>query len=657
MTSTATEATRTTSREAAPARDDPSSGPGGAWPGPGPAGLIGLAAWLGLLAGYLEVLALVLTDHEAGALWDSDNKSRHYPWMIPLADAAMFVTLALPASAIMIAWRKLGARIGLFVLGTAAPLPPLMVLLSNVGIRLHPIALALLTAGLACRLLPGLRRRGRRIGRAARLSTPAMLMGLVALAGFTATRGLRSAPRPVAEAAGRPNVLLIVLDTVRADHLDLYGYRRPTSPRLSALAGRGVRFERAFATSPWTLPSHASLMTGRWPAEVAGGRYEPMDATAPTLAEVCSRLGYETAGFVANLFYCTYATGLDRGFSHYEDFPATPMRALVSSALGTFLVDQADALIRNLDQDPARPSSRIHSKDADTINRDFLRWLDGRRGDRPFFAFLNYFDAHDPYLVPKGAEHRFGRRPEANDERQLLQHWWFWPNKDGITPEDQDVLVDGYDSCLAYLDERIGRLLDELEGRGLLEETIVVVTSDHGEAFGEHGLYGHGGSLYHDQIDVPLIVAGPGVPEGTRVAEAVSLRDVPATILDLIGAPEQELPGSSLAPLWEGQTDAPRSPRLATVAGANPFPPNGVRSPVRLGRMAAIIDAQGFKYIRIQMEGRGRLEELYQLQIDPGEEQNLARFPQLAPALDASRRALDEVLGGISGGDPGAPGG
>ena len=213
---------------------------------------------------------------------------------------------------------------------------------------------------------------------------------------------------------GSPNVLLIVLDTVAAGHLNLYGYHRPTSTTLVELAERGIRFDSAQAASSWTLPSHATIFTGRWMHELSVGWLNPLDETHPTLAEFLGNRGYATAGFVANTMYCASDTGLSRGFTHYEDFIFPKFTAPQDgrsgqSRLGRFRKNPAvrggSAIARRVAALCARVwrSFVFDRKDAATVNREFLDWLSRRTEPaRPFFAFLNYSDAHTPYELSRG---------------------------------------------------------------------------------------------------------------------------------------------------------------------------------------------------------------------------------------------------------------
>ena len=192
-------------------------------------------------------------------------------------------------------------------------------------------------------------------------------------------------------------------------------------------------------------------------------------------------------------------------------------------------------------------------KDAASINRAFLDWL-ARRPEktRPFFVFLNYLDAHAPYKLPEGAQHRFGHKPASREEIRVIHDGWDLIDKLTLPKYYLTMARDAYDSCLAYLDEQLGVLFDELQRRGLLDDTLVVITSDHGEGLGEHDLFDHGESLYSTELDVPLLILLPRQSRTARVVpQVVSLRDLPATIVDLVGqGAGSPFPGHSLADLW-----------------------------------------------------------------------------------------------------------
>ncbi len=439
-------------------------------------------------------------------------------------------------------------------------------------------------------------------------------------------------------------MLLIVLDTVRARSLGLYGYEHDTTPNLKRLAARGVRFERALATAPWTAPSHASIFTGRWCHELSVGWNEPLDLASPTLAEYLGKRGYATAGFVANTTYCSYETGLDRGFAHYEDYDVSLWSILLCSSIverSVNFVHQHPGALGWID---GALSIGSHRKSAARINNDLLGWL-SRHQDRPFFAFINYFDAHHPYLPPADAERPpFGRSPETHDEFRMLKTWWDL-DKRRLDRRDVELARDSYDRCIAYIDQQIDKLFEELERRALLDKTLIVITADHGEHLGEQGLFGHGCSLYLSELHVPLLLVAPGtVPEGRTIREPVSLRDLPATIVDRLGLGDgSPFPGRPSRSTW---TRIPESPPtetdllLSEIKAPPEADPNRGESPVCRGPMTSLVD-QNYHYIR---DGVGR-EELFEFEKDPDETRNLLGSPEVTLILDRFRRSLGAFVG------------
>ena len=273
-----------------------------------------------------------------------------------------------------------------------------------------------------------------------------------------------------------------------------------------------MKFDWALAPSSWTFPSHCTLFTGRWPYQLNSHRHLVLDTPDPTLAEFLGARGYLTAGFAANTSYCSYESGLNRGFAHYEDYILSPLTILATTAPGRWITMNVLMNVLSPDDFYGRRWLQFRSPDARGINRAFLDWLSGQqRGDRPFFAFLNYMDAHEPFLAPRGHDARFGIQPETRGEYEMLLHNWDI-DKTHFGPRDVALNRDGYDDCIAYLDQQIGAMLDELERRGVLENTIVIITSDHGEEFGEHNVFNHGYSLYLYETHVPLIIISGAVP-------------------------------------------------------------------------------------------------------------------------------------------------
>lgn len=443
--------------------------------------------------------------------------------------------------------------------------------------------------------------------------------------------GVPSSATPVADAR---NVLVIVLDAVRADALSSYGSPRLTTPHLDSLANAGVRFSSAVATAPWTRPTHRSLFTGEYPTLWPGGNstfLTRMDAdAAPRLASWFAARGYATGAFVANFFYTGWDAGFAAGFSRYEDFPRSLEQVLRTSTLGQTalarslyearsLRDVWRALVVNDFTVPPRP--RNARKDATEVTDDFLEWQRDV-GERPFFAFLNYFDAHLPYDPPPPYRTRF-------------------------TPEPDDRAL--YDGAVAFIDAEIGRLVRALRERDALDNTLIVVTADHGELFGEHGLFEHTSNLYHKLLHAPLILHLPQrVPPALVVEPVVSLRDVPATIVDLaLPGTEHPLPGSSLAAVWRGEGTTSWSAALALVE-------RGVRSdsslPFTRGDMVSLHDAS-WHFIRNYGTGR---EELYRYREDPFEASDQAMASGADTVRARMRRQVDSLLNSHRLGAPGA---
>jgi arylsulfatase A-like enzyme len=474
-----------------------------------------------------------------------------------------------------------------------------------------------------------------------------MLMSMGGRIGFEFRAGAALSPAPV---DGR-NVLLVVWDTVRATNLSLHGYGRRTSPTLERLAQRGVRFGQAFATAPWTLPSHSSMFTGRWPHELTADWRVPLDDTHPTLAEYLTAHGYDTAGFVANLDYCSRETGLSRGFVHYDDYPIE-LKDIFTRYVGIGtridLLTPASVINRLLkrhwgDRYNAIPRSKEHAKDGASVDRAFLDWLSWQQTrNRPFFAFLNFNDAHSPYEVPDRSIPAFGLRPVSYADRVTLKNWDTL-DKFKLSLAHVQMANDIYDDSIYYLDQRLGVLLDELERRGVLDQTLVIVASDHGEHLGDHGLFFHGCSLYRQVVGVPLVIVDPNrVPTGRLVVEPVSLRDIPATVVELVGlARDAPFPGRSLARFWAGRarSQAGDTEPILIETGKPLGLTNQGREPVAKGPMKSLV-AEGMHYIR----AADGAEELYMLNSDPQERSNLAEYSFAAEPLRRFRARLRAIF-------------
>lgn len=438
--------------------------------------------------------------------------------------------------------------------------------------------------------------------------------------------------------------------------MSLYGYGRSTSPNLERLARRGVRFDAAVATSSWTLPSHASMFTGRWFHELSAGWLTPLDSTFPTLAEVLGSHGYATAGFVANNYYCAYDSGLDRGFAHYEDHLTPDLSfgmfgyAIMTTRFANALYD-VSRLARSISHRDLEwpfiwrlyPGKR---KDAELVNRQFLTWLSDReQPQRPFFAFLNYFDAHDPYLLPRGVQPRF--KLDSKNETDLT----FLDNDTSLWKlSDKQLAIarTAYDNLLSYLDDRLGSLVDELDRRGVLDNTLMVLAADHGEAFGVNEQFRHGVSLYQAETHVPLLIL---LPQRNRVSqvvsEPVSLRDLPATIVDVLDmAIVPPFPGRPLARYWNqssvaGQVLEP-TPLLSEIATPDPKEPSWKKARVLRGPIAAVT-VSNYKLIYSYGDNS---EELYDHERDPHELHNMATDQAMIPMLKKMKETLNQLTQG-----------
>jgi arylsulfatase A-like enzyme len=627
----------------------------GAVPRLSPLNMFILSAWFGLLGGLLEVGVRVIP---RGV--DSTNRlygmSRHFLWLVPLANLLVFTGVG-----IIVAWAsKLWPRRAAWFCPRLVCFLAVLPLLLVAGPQIYGYAWALVACGVAFLIVPFLEQRSVHVSRLLVWSFPALLGSVLLLGGIVFgsdfLKRWREASRPM-PADGSPNVILVVLDTVRADRLSLYGYERPTSPTLERLAKRGIRFDEARATAPWTLPSHASIFTGRLPHELGVKWTTPLSHDFPTLAGYLGSHGYATAGFVANTLLCSYDTGLDRGFTHYEDYvlePLSPFRLLHLGGLILNAIPDLARIVRaTIDLGPLLPPfgspfwrilARDRKKDASSVNHEFLQWLSqSAERPRPFFVFLNYYDAHTPYLLPAGAEYRFGLKPRTEADADVF-NLWVELDKLKLPRHYQTLAQDCYDSCIAYLDEHLGKLFGELERRGVLDRTVVVITADHGEGLGEHGLFFHGESLYRTEIGVPLLIVLPSHSQPLVVSDVVSLSDLPATIVDLahLGA-GSPFPGHSLARFW--RAPAPGSARvsgggaISELAAPNPLDPNQGRSPAHRGPMVSLAAGE-FAYIRNEGDGD---EQLFNERVDPREADNRVRSPATKSVLARFQACLDQL--------------
>jgi arylsulfatase A-like enzyme len=575
-------------------------------------------ALLGVLSSLAEVCSRLI------GYWvlhrpSGDFTTNEVFWMAPLAAVTTLLLVALPVLAVRRVFR-MGAWVNhalLFVLVALCVFGFGRV--ARAGI--HPAAQLILALGVA-RLATRPFETNPAFANATRRAAIAACAGVLLWAAFQPIRSARYASiapwdsdRPAP--AGSPNVLVLVWDTVRAASLSLYGHNRETSPNLDSLAARSAVFDNAISTAPWTLPSHASLLTGQSPQGHGADRESPLARSVPTLAEVLGARGYQTAGFAANTFWLGRAFGLERGFHWYEDRPHLGLGAILTTWSGSdWLYDQWSRTQPQSDS-PLRLSAR-------DMREAFERWLEGRE-EAPFFAFINLFDAHEPYLPPDG----FGFRFATGIPLATYSAWTARP----YPPDSLQQLRDAYDSSIYYLDHQFGQLLQMMEQRGLLENTIIVVTSDHGETLGEHraDLLGHDNNMYDDVLRIPLVIHVPsGLGAGKRFAAPASLADVPATIMALVDSGmARPFPG---VPLLTAEADSMPGRVLAAYATPADWHENIDAFPISRGPMHSLHRGQ-WHYV---VDGHQQ-ESLFDLAHDPWELTDLADSVNAAGQLAAFR--------------------
>ena len=399
----------------------------------------------------------------------------------------------------------------------------------------------------------------------------------------------------------QPNLLLLVVDCLRGDALSVVGYRRPTTPSIDALAREGTRFARAYAQASWTRPSLPTILTGLYPTEHGlldlasdpGAASAALDDSVLTLAERLQQAGYGTA-MVGEQHQLSPRFGLQQGFDLWQP----------------------------------------KAGDGANIDRRFLEWQAGLQKGKPFFAYLHYLELHFPYCPPKELRGKFDEGPSqlnvCADWRQLRDD--IRSGKYVVTAEDRQLLRARYDEELFGVDRLIGQLVDELKRRDLYDDTLILVTGDHGEEFGEHGGYFHGQSLYDELLHVPLVWKPPvawDAPRDQVVDGLVEQRNVAATFLDAAGVRQLPAGTHTLLPWIRGERR--EVPNRFTVS-------EGVdQIAVNAGRWKMIVAREG-------SQGRAAFE-LYDLKRDAGERKNLAagkrgRLALMRQLLEGWRKGL-----------------
>ena len=480
-------------------------------------------------------------------------------------------------------------------------------------------------------LLARVRAHGRRLSLRPWLGTAVVgALGAFMLAGAFAWRPtgltmLRAPTRSVEGpgSAARPNLLLVVLDTMRADHLGLYGYPRPTSPWLDGFASRAIVFETAISPSSWTLPAHATLFTGLFPrthgadivprgtgtslarlgrdADTADVR--ALSPAAVTLAELAKRADMETGAICANSAYLHREFGLDQGFDTYVDAVGSDARHRpMGLAFGRWLGLDRFRTFRRLIQ--ANERSYLLAPE---VNALALRWLAARR-DRRFFLFLNYMDTHVPRVPPRRYRRLFpaAMHPAPVDVDAIRSR------TRSVLPAEREGLVDVYDASVRFLDGELQRLFAALESQGLLEHTVIMIVGDHGESLGEHHDVEHANGAYASEVQVPLLLGLPGQRSGRRVAEVVHLADVLPTLVGLLAL--------DLPPDVQGASLLSAERRFPAVSFTAPYRDLAIAYPRYYRRSHWAIYRDPWVLIS-RSDGE---RELYDFRADPDQERDLA---------------------------------
>lgn len=457
-----------------------------------------------------------------------------------------------------------------------------------------------------------------------------------------------------------PNVILIVLDAVRSDHLSCYGYHRKTSPNIDKLAKQGILFENAFSAAEWSYPSHASIFTGKYPSfHKTLGKDLLLHKENTTIAEILNLKGYQTVGVTSNLLLSPF-NGFDKGFQNYFVLDA-PFRnfGLLQQSYKNF--------VRTLIYGP----DWFTYRNIMTIKK-FL----SNNDKKPFFLFSNLYSCHAPYDPPRPFKRRFcnslhepplylmeflsskvcghtGEKLDDNsfDVRKLNRiacddgQYEFMAKELEVTRGEWDVVKSWYDGCISYLDYRIGELINYLGEQGELDNTLLIITSDHGENFGEHGLASHQFCLYDSLLHVPLIMVYPDIiPKGRKISSLVSTVDIFPSILDILNIEgfQNNIQGKSLFPFENRKIHdfiCAECGESVTNIPSNSISFRKLRPKLKpYDKGSKCVRTESHKYI-LSADGR---EELYDIRVDPAESVNIAsKHPDKVKHL---RKLLEDTL-------------
>ena len=443
------------------------------------------------------------------------------------------------------------------------------------------------------------------------LATAGLALGVGVILSWPSSQ--TSLPRDFGARTSRPDILLVVLDTVPARSTSLHGYELDTTPNLEKLAAGGAWFRSAVAPAPWTVPSHASLFTGALPREVNCHHESPvLPENVPTLAERLGATGYRTGAFVANPWVGRF-NGLTRGFSHQEalwEISNSHRSFAILRLLGRFWQAETD-------------------KGAPELMRRALSWWDRADGE-PSFVFLNLMEAHSPFHQVPGAAHYGVENPHAVGERTKLAQM-AGPEPIGYPrPGEAEAARRLQAAGIRYLDDLIGELLETLRAQGRLEHTVIAVTSDHGEAFGEHGFHGHMVGLYEETLHVPLVLHyPPAIAAGTVVGDPVPLRMLHQTLLTLAGLPGFEATLFTPAASNDGFAISEQMRPLQVLAD---HIRGGAPDSSQLDRRALRVRRGDLVLLRETPTSGGEPRWLFfDLAADPGETRNLWPDPRAVP--------------------------
>lgn len=327
-----------------------------------------------------------------------------------------------------------------------------------------------------------------------------------------------------------PNIVLLSADALRADHTSLHGYGRDTTPNLRKFATDNTWFENAYSASSHTREAVPSLLTGRDPSQFSTQGYRLVGPSAPGGLRKSS---YATAGFHSNPF-ASRAYGFGSEFDTFDDGLYLGSSKLL--ALGQRLLDK----IRNR-----------HYVRAEDINKKSLEWLEQLDDGQPFFLWNHYMDTHGPYQPPKSYREMYADQWISDKEAKTLYRRSI-DDPASITNNEREIQQDLYDAEIQYLDDQIHSFINSLKERELYKNTVVIITADHGDAFGKNGYFGHPRRLDDELLHVPLVIVGCDNSRGT-VANPVSTLDVAPTILDAANLPHDQLPGTSLLDIIDGE--------------------------------------------------------------------------------------------------------